>query len=72
MAMIMLAQLFLNEEKIIFYEQEKIWTTTQDVIQMLKSVLQFLKRSIENLLDYILAKQPPDKRLIKELLILRI
>jgi hypothetical protein len=72
MAMIMLAQLFLNEEKIIFYEQEKIWTTTQDVIQMLKSVLQFVKRSIENLLDYILAKQPPDKRLIKKLLILRI
>ncbi len=72
MAMIMLAQLYLNEEKIIFYEQEKIWMTTQDVIQMHKSVLDFVKRSIENLLDHILTKQPPDKRLIKKSLFLRI
>jgi SRSO17 transposase len=72
MAMIMLTQLFLNEEKIIFYEQEKLWMTTQDVIQTLKSVLEFVKRSIEDLLDYILTKQPPDKRLIKKSLLLRI
>ncbi|WP_165760217.1 IS701 family transposase [Niastella populi] len=72
MAMIMLAQLFLNEEKIQLYEQEKLWTTTQDVIQSLKSVLQFVKRSIEDFLDYILAKQPPDKRLVKRSLYLRI
>jgi hypothetical protein len=72
MAMIMLAQLFLNEEKIQPYEQEKLWMTTQDVIQSLKSVLQFVKRSIEDFLNYILAKQPPDKRLVKRSLYLRI
>lgn len=72
MSMIMLAQLFLNQEKILFYDQEIIWMTTQDVIQMFKSVLEFIKRSIENLLNYILSKQPPDKRGIKKLLLLRI
>jgi SRSO17 transposase len=72
MAMIMLAQLFLNDEKIHLYEQEKLWMTTQDVIQTLKSMLFFIKRSMENLLDYILAKQPPDKRLVKKNLYLRI
>ena len=72
MAMIMLAQLFLNEEKVQFYEQEKLWMTTQDVIQSLKSTLQFVKRSMEELLNYILAKQPPDKRLVKKSLYLRI
>lgn len=72
MAMIMLAQLFLNDEKIHLYEQEKLWMTTQDVIQTLQSMLFFIKRSIENLLDYILAKQPPDKRLVKKSLFLRI
>lgn len=65
-------QLFLNEEKIVFYEQEKIWITTQDVIQTLKSVTEFIKRSIEDLLDYILTKQLTDKRLIKKALLLRI
>lgn len=44
---------------------------TQEVIQTLKSVLEFVKRSIENLLDYILTKQPPDKRLVKKSLLLR-
>lgn len=72
MAMIMLAQLFLNDEKIHLYEQEKLWLTIQDVIQTLKSMLSFVKRSIENLLDYILVKQPPDKRLAKKSLFLRI
>lgn len=72
MAMIMLAQLFLNEEKVQFYEQEKLWMTTQDVIQSMKSVLQFVKRSIEDFLNYILTKQPPDKRLVKRSLYLRI
>jgi len=72
MAMIMLAQLFLNEEKIQLYEQEKLWMTTQDVIQSIKSILQFVKRSIEDFLDYILTKQPPDKRLVKKSLYLRI
>lgn len=72
MAMIMLAQLFLNEEKIQLYEQEKLWITTQDVIQSLKSVLQFVKRSLEDFLDYIIAKQPPDKPLVKRSLYLRI
>jgi SRSO17 transposase len=72
MSMIMLAQLFLNKEKILFYNNAKIWMTTQNVIQALKSMLSFVKRSIEDLLDYILAKQPPDKRLIKKSLFLRI
>ena len=36
------------------------------------SMLSFVKRSIENLLDYILVKQPPDKRLAKKSLFLRI
>lgn len=72
MAMIMLAQLYLNDEKIHLYEHEKLWMTIQDVIQTLKSMLFFIKRSIENLLDYILAKQPPDKRLVKKNLYLRI
>jgi hypothetical protein len=71
MAMIMLAQLFLNEEKIQIYEQEKLWMTTQDVIQSLKSMLCFVKRSID-FLDYIITKQPPDKRLVKRSLYLRI
>lgn len=72
MAMIMLAQLFINQEKICHYEKEKLWMTTQDVIQSLKSTLQFVKRSLDSFLDYILAKQPPDKRLVKNLLHLRI
>ena len=72
MAMIMLAQLFINNEKIYHYEQEKLWMTTQDIIQSLKSTLQFVKRGVKELLDYILAKQPPDKRLVKNLLHLRI
>jgi len=72
MAMIMLAQLFLNEEKIQLYEQEKLWMTTQDVLQSLKSVLQFVKRTLEDFLDYILTKQPSDKRLVKRSLYLRI
>ena len=72
MAMVMLAQLFLNEEKIQFFEQEKLWMTTLDVIQPLKSVLQFVKRTIEDFLGYILSKQPPDKRLVRRSLYLRI
>ena len=72
MAMIMLAQLFLNDERIYHYEQEKLWMTTRDVIQSLKSALQFVKRGIEELLNYILTKQPPDKRLVKKSIYLRI
>jgi SRSO17 transposase len=72
MAMIMLAQLFINQEKIYHYEEQKLWMTTQDVIHSLKSTLQFVKRAVETLLDYILAKQPPDKRLVRNLLFLRI
>ncbi|WP_341836896.1 hypothetical protein WJU16_03275 [Chitinophaga pollutisoli] len=71
MAMIMLAQLFLNQEKIVHYEKEKLWLTTQDVLQTIKSSLHFVKRTIEDLLDYILSKQPPDKRLVRNSLYLR-
>jgi SRSO17 transposase len=72
MAMIMLAQLFINQEKIQLYEQERLWVTTQDVLQSLKSMLKFVKRSMEDLLNYIIAKQPPDKRLVKRYIRLRI
>jgi SRSO17 transposase len=72
MAMVMLGQLFLNDEKIYHYEQSRLWLTTQDVIHSLKSMLGFAIRSIEILLKDILFKQPPDKRLVKHLLYLRI
>ena len=69
--MVMLGQLFLNEEKIYHYEQSKLWLTTQDVIESLKSLLGFVLRSLENLVIDIFLKQP-DKRLIRRLLFLRI
>lgn len=72
MAMVMLGQLFLNEEKIYHYENNKLWMTTQDVIQTLKSILQFVKRGIIDLVKYILAKQPPDKRLVRKYIYLRV
>jgi SRSO17 transposase len=72
MAMVMLGQLFLNDEKIYHYEQSRLWLTTQDVIHSLKSMLGFAIRSLEILLKDILFKQPPDKSLVKHLLYLRI
>lgn len=72
MAMVMLGQLFINEEKLYQFEQSKIWMTTQDVIHSLKSTLGFVKRSLEELLNHILLKQPPDKRLTKYLINIRI
>jgi len=72
MAMVMLGQLFLNEEKIYHYVQNSIWLTTQDVIHAVKAILQSVLRNIEVLLKSILAKQPPDKRLMKKLLYIRI
>lgn len=72
MAMVMLGQLFLNDEKIYHYEQSRLWLTTQDVIHSLKSMLGFAIRSIEILVNDILFKQPPDKNLVKHLLYLRI
>jgi SRSO17 transposase len=72
MGMVMLAQLFLNEEKLFFFEQEQLSLSLQDIVRSLKSVLQFLNRSIESLLNNILSKQPPDKRLLKKSLYLQI
>ena len=46
--------------------------TTQDVIQTLKSTFQFVKRELTDLLNYILTKQPPDRRLVKKYMYLRI
>jgi|GEM_PF-6153602 len=46
--------------------------TTEDLIQSLKSTLQFAKRALEVFLDYILTKQSSGKRLVKNLLYLRI
>ncbi|MGZ3861499.1 MAG: hypothetical protein ACXVMS_18545 [Flavisolibacter sp.] len=57
MAKVMLGQLFINEEKLYQHEQSTIWMTTQDVIQTLQSILGFVKRSLEELLDHILLKQ---------------
>lgn len=72
MAMIMIAQLFVNDEKMQLYVYERLWVTTQDVLQALKSTMHFIKRTIENLMDYIMGKQPPDKRLVKKYIYLRI
>jgi len=70
--MVMLGQLFINEEKIYQYEQSAIWMTTQDVIHSIKSIMGFVKRSLEELLNNILRKQPPNKRSIKNLIYVRI
>lgn len=72
MAMIMLGQLFLNEEKMYHYEHSSIWLTSQDVIHAIRAILHLVLRNIEVLLQHILAKQPPDKRLMKKLLYIRI
>lgn len=72
MAMTMLAQLFLNEEKEYHFKTSQLWMTTQTAIYTLKSVLGFVKMTIEQLLDEILHKQPPDKRLMRRQLYLRI
>jgi hypothetical protein len=45
MALVMLAQLFINRENIYHYEQEKLWMTIMDVIQSLKSIIQFIKEA---------------------------
>lgn len=39
MAMVMVGQLFLNEEKIYHFENSSLWLTTQDVIHSIKAVL---------------------------------
>jgi SRSO17 transposase len=72
MAMIMLGQLFLNEEKIYHYEHSMIWVTTQDVLHSIKAILHLAMRKIEALLNSILAKQPPDRRSMKKILYIRI
>jgi len=72
MAMIMLAQLFLNEEKIYHYVQSKLWLTTQNVIHSLKSVVRFVIKTIDQFLNDILLKQPPDKRSLRKNMYLRI
>jgi hypothetical protein len=72
MAMVMLGQLFINEEKLYHYEQSTIWMTTQEVIHSIKSVIGFVKRTLEELFNHIIRKQPPDKRLTKKLIYVRI
>lgn len=72
MSMVMLGQYFLNKEKIEYLRDEKMWLTTSEIIQTLKSTAGFMIRTIEKLLDEIIAKQPPDKRLIDKLLYLQI
>jgi len=54
-----------------FYH-EKVWVTTQDIILLIRSVLKLTLRSIRNIIDDILAKQPPDYRKLKKLLFIRI
>lgn len=70
--MIMLAQLFLNTEKIYYYQKADLWLTTQDVIATIKSMLRFVIKTIEKLLDAIVRKQPPYKRLLRKTIYLRI
>lgn len=72
MAMIMLGQLFLNEEKIYHYQQSEMWLTSQLVVDNIKQVIGFVKKSLEVFLNQIIRRQPPDKRLIKRELYLRI
>lgn len=72
MAMIMLAQLFINEEKIYHYEQSNLWLTTQNVIYSLKTVIRLVLKTIDQFLKDIMLKQPPNKRLLKKLIYLRI
>jgi SRSO17 transposase len=70
MAIVMLGQLFLNQEKLQLYAEEKIWLTVQDLILILRSLLKLAILPLDKILDGILAKQPPDKRLINRLLYL--
>lgn len=70
--MVMVGQLFLNEEKIYHFENSSLWLTTQDVIHSIKAVLHSVLQNNEMLLNNIPAKQPPNKRLMKRLLYIRI
>ena len=72
MAMVMLGQLFLNQEKLQLYAEEKIWLTVQDLILILRSLLKLAILQLDKILDAILAKQPPDKRLMNRLLYIKI
>ena len=72
MAMIMLGQLFLNQEKTYHYQQSNLWLTSQDVLKSLKNILGFVKTTLEDFLTEIITKQPPGKRLLKKQLYLRI
>ena len=72
MAMVMVGQLFLNEEKIHLYKQERLWLSTQDVIRVLRSTLKHVTQSLESLLIRILLKQPPNSVSLKRLLFIRI
>ena len=72
MAMVMLGQLFLNEEKIFHYQQNVLWLTSQDVIHSIRAIIHKVSLNIEILLNNILEKQPPDRRLMKRLLYIRI
>jgi SRSO17 transposase len=71
MAMVMLGQLFINEEKIHHYQQQ-LWFTTQDVIKVMRSALNHVARSLESLWQQILAKQPLHGIALKKLLFIRI
>jgi SRSO17 transposase len=71
-AMVMLGQLFLNQQKLHHYLEEHIWLTTQDLILMLRTIFKLALLSLNKILEAILAKQPPDKRLTKRLLFIRI
>lgn len=72
MAMVMLAQLFLNDEKTHHFEHSKLWLTTQDVLHTLKNAFGFVKKTLEDFLNDLILKQPPDKRLLTKQMYLRI
>jgi hypothetical protein len=68
MAMVMLGQLFLNQQKLHHYQEAHLWLTTQDLILILRTIFKLALFSLNKILEAILAKQPPDRRLTKRLL----
>jgi SRSO17 transposase len=72
MAMVMLAQLFINTQRLHYYNDERLWFTTQDIILLIRSTFKMTLRTITNLIMDILAKQPPDYSKLKKLLFIRI
>jgi hypothetical protein len=72
MVIVMLAQLFINTQKLHYYNDERLWFTTQDIILLVRSIFKMTLRTVTDLIRDILAKQPPDYSKLKKLLFIRI